>query len=211
MPDVSEAVRVVLPLFFVLYLVLVGPWSIFSFRRRYGIDPLALGAPDPVMDFEEAYRNALFAVVLLMTGANAVRPEIQAYLGPFPFLDRPALKLTGMLVLVLSLVLIRVSQLQLGSSWRFGIDRMHPPDELIRHGVFARSRNPIYLGLILTGVGLFLAMPNAISLAVPNLAFVLLQSRVRIEELFMEEVFGDQYRAYRRETPRWLIRLGWRD
>jgi len=199
------AFRVFLPLYFVTFIVVGGPLSAYLFRRKYGFDPLALEEPDPVMQFGEAYRNALFGVVLLLTLAHAFRPAVVEYLGPIAHLRSPPIRATGVAVLAASLVLVRVGQLQLKSSWRFGVDRAHPPDELITSGLFALSRNPIYLGMLMSGVGLFLALPNAVTFAIPNVAFVLLQTRIRAEEQFMEEVYGEEYRAYRLRTARWLI------
>lgn len=199
------AVRIFLPVFFVVFILVAGPLSALAFRKKYGFDPMALAEPDPIMDFGESYRDFLFGCVLLMTITHAVWPQVQEYLGPIRYLERPGVRLAGVSVLVGALILVRVSQLQLKSSWRFGVDRAHPPDELVTAGVFAVSRNPIFLGMLLTGVGLFLALPNAVSFAVPNLAFVLLQTRIRVEEAFLEEVWGGDFLEYRKRTPRWLI------
>ena len=79
------------------------------------------------------------------------------------------------------------------------------PSALVTGGVFALSRNPIYLGdaLVLAGFLLindgFLALP-----LVP--AFMLLITRRYIlgEEARILATFGDEYAAYCRHTRRWI-------
>jgi protein-S-isoprenylcysteine O-methyltransferase Ste14 len=63
----------------------------------------------------------------------------------------------GLLVLVLSLV-------SFGKSFRVGID-VEGPDRLVTTGIFAISRNPIYVGFAFVLVGEFLVFPNWIPLA----------------------------------------------
>jgi protein-S-isoprenylcysteine O-methyltransferase Ste14 len=126
------------------------------------------------------------------------------WLGPIPSLLDPRIRLAGVAVLVVALVVVGVSQRGLKGSWRFGCDRGATPTGLITEGVYAWSRNPIYVGMILTGAGLFLALPNAVTLAAASLTVLLLQVRVRVEEAYLREVHGEPFRRYCRRTPRWL-------
>ncbi len=76
---------------------------------------------------------------------------------------------------------------------------------LITSGIFARTRNPIYLGdaLILTGLILIWdAVPS--SILIP--AFVLLiQTRfILAEESRLRDAFGDEFLRYTASTRRWL-------
>jgi protein-S-isoprenylcysteine O-methyltransferase Ste14 len=91
----------------------------------------------------------------------------------------------------------------LGLSWRFTIDRERP-GELVTHGVFARTRNPIYLALMLLagGVGLMLGSPLLIALA--GVCPLYFRALVRREEAFLARHYGPAYEAYRRRAPRWL-------
>mgnify|MGYP001490612632 CR=1 FL=1 len=66
-------------------------------------------------------------------------------------------------------------------------------------GVFRLSRNPIFLGMRLTLLGLFLVIPNAVTLAVLVLGNVLVQVQVRLEE-----AFGEVYARYREQVRRWI-------
>jgi protein-S-isoprenylcysteine O-methyltransferase Ste14 len=91
----------------------------------------------------------------------------------------------------------------MGESWRIGIDEGHRTP-LVRKGVFGYSRNPIFLGMMLTLLGLFLVTPNAVTLLVLGLGVVLIQIQVRLEEEFLSRAHGDDYADYRRDVRRWL-------
>jgi protein-S-isoprenylcysteine O-methyltransferase Ste14 len=75
---------------------------------------------------------------------------------------------------------------------------------LVRKGVFDLSRNPIFLGMMLTLLGLFLVIPNAVTLLAFVLGVVLIQIQVRLEEAFLSGAHGEDYADYRRYVRRWL-------
>lgn len=77
-------------------------------------------------------------------------------------------------------------------------------DRLVASGVYRWTRNPQYTGygLFLLGIVLAYWSPTA-WLALP--AYALLAGlTVRIEEEHLEAVFGDQYRAYCQQVPRFI-------
>lgn len=206
MPEFEFILRALLPSYFVAFILVGGPLRVVAYKRRYGVDPLALEDPDPLMEFGERYRDVLLLIVLVMTSVWTFFPHVNDHLGRIPFLDVLPLKVAGAVVLLFSLVVISVAQFQLGESWRFGVDRANPPPTLVTGGLYAFSRNPIYLGLLTTGVGLFLVLPNAVTFVVPNVAYVLLGMRIRLEEAFLAASHGAAFERWRRRTPRWL---GW--
>lgn len=57
---------------------------------------------------------------------------------------------------------------------------------------------------MLTLLGLFLVIPNAVTLLVVGLGVVLIQIQVRLEEEFLAKTHGEQYAKYRRDVRRWL-------
>jgi len=76
---------------------------------------------------------------------------------------------------------------------------------LVTSGPFRFSRNPMYLGLLVIGVGAALVAGTWLMWLVPVL-LVVLDNFVIIpfEEQSMERTFGDAYRAYRARVRRWL-------
>jgi methanethiol S-methyltransferase len=74
--------------------------------------------------------------------------------------------------------------------------------ELFTRGVYGCCRHPIYASWIVFLVpgGLLLWGSWAFAIA-PALMYVLLRFFVRQEEDWLEQTFGDRYRAYRRRVP----------
>jgi protein-S-isoprenylcysteine O-methyltransferase Ste14 len=80
-----------------------------------------------------------------------------------------------------------------------------PATRLVTSGPFRRFRNPIYLGevMILLGVA---ELTHNIWFVVAAAAFGVLVTWLAIlpEERHLEAVFGEEYRAYKAASRRWL-------
>jgi protein-S-isoprenylcysteine O-methyltransferase Ste14 len=76
---------------------------------------------------------------------------------------------------------------------------------LVTDGLYRFTRNPMYLGLVLTlcGVAILLGSLGA-WIAVPVFVWIIQTRFIAGEERFLEEIFGEQYRAYRQRVRRWL-------
>jgi protein-S-isoprenylcysteine O-methyltransferase Ste14 len=87
---------------------------------------------------------------------------------------------------------------------RFNFSIMPEARKMISHGPYSIVRHPIYLGEIISGAGLVLALPGWFSLAI-LLTFVAAQLyRTRIEEAVLASAFPD-YQAYADKTRFRLI------
>ena len=104
--------------------------------------------------------------------------------------------LGGLLILVWSII-------SFGDSFRVGIDTDQPV-ELITTGVFAISRNPIYVGFWFFLLGQFLVFPNWILLLYVGAATWLFHRQVLREEEFLKEHFGGEYTEYGNQVRRYL-------
>jgi protein-S-isoprenylcysteine O-methyltransferase Ste14 len=102
----------------------------------------------------------------------------------------------GLLVLFLSLV-------SFGRSFRVGID-VDQPDKLVTTGIFAISRNPIYVGFALVLVGQFLLFPNWVPLVYLAAGLLLFHRQVRREESFMRQHYAQEYAEYCRRVRRYF-------
>ncbi|WP_231565723.1 methyltransferase family protein [Paracoccus sanguinis] len=80
-----------------------------------------------------------------------------------------------------------------------------PPTALVTHGVYARSRNPIYLAdaIILAGLCL-IWQPLAALVLVPAFAAVITRRFIRREEAWLAARDPDAYAAWAARTRRWL-------
>ncbi|MPS73641.1 MAG: isoprenylcysteine carboxylmethyltransferase family protein [Chryseobacterium sp.] len=94
-----------------------------------------------------------------------------------------------------SLIWTIVAQNQMKNSWRIGIDN-DMKTELVTSGLFSISRNPVFLGMIMSLLGLFFVTPNAFSLLFLILGYVLIQIQIRLEEEFLYRQHGEKYLDY---------------
>jgi protein-S-isoprenylcysteine O-methyltransferase Ste14 len=109
----------------------------------------------------------------------------------------------GVSLLLFSPVWTVLAQAQMGESWRTGIDQKHRTN-LVQSGVFSLSRNPIFFGMMVTLLGLFLVIPNALTLLALVMGVVLIQIQVRLEEQFLANSHGDEYTEYKYRVRRWF-------
>src|SRR5580692_8363456 len=104
---------------------------------------------------------------------------------------RPA-SWAGVLCCVAGLILLFLSLVSFSKSFRIGIDQ-DSPDKLVTTGVFAISRNPIYVAFWFVLMGQFLIFSNLIPLIYLIAATWLFHRQVLREEDFMRRHYGQQY------------------
>ena len=90
-----------------------------------------------------------------------------------------------------------------GDSFRLGID-INTPDKLITTGMFAVSRNLIYVCFLLFFTGLFLVHRNVVIAAAVVLFAMAIHRQVLREEVFLKGHYGTEYEAYFRKVRRYL-------
>ena len=150
--------------------------------------PLALWLPPP-------------GVLLLHAGLGWGIDQLMPLGGAYP-----GRELLALLVAMGGALLMLVAGLHMLGR-RTTVDPLHPADArtLVTGGIFAFSRNPIYLGdlLILAGWLLWLGNPlGVLALA----GFVLWMNRLQIhhEEQALHARFGEAYQQYCLRVRRWL-------
>lgn len=79
------------------------------------------------------------------------------------------------------------------------------PDKLVTTGLFAWSRNPMYLGFALCALGGALAMGTVSSLIISGVFCIVLDRwYVRFEEAMMHATFGADFASYCEQVRRWV-------
>ncbi|MDL0430383.1 isoprenylcysteine carboxylmethyltransferase family protein [Marinobacter sp. TBZ242] len=144
------------------------------------------------------FRTLILAVVVLR-----IFVDIDPWLGVFSSLYHGPVLITGMVLLLLSFSLVNYLQAYMHEDWRSGVD---PGQDrhLITGGPYSRSRNPVFMTVMLGQLGFFLALPSVFSLVCLIAGVTVLMRQARIEEKALSHVFGDAYEAYRRRVSRWL-------
>lgn len=79
-----------------------------------------------------------------------------------------------------------------------------PPVKLVTDGPYAYTRNPMYLGHLLSSLALVLATRSPLAGVLAVRQAVRFSERVAIDEDRLERIFGDEYRTYVRRVPRWI-------
>ena len=80
-----------------------------------------------------------------------------------------------------------------------------PASRVVRDGPYRWTRNPMYVSMTLTYLGLALITNALLPLLVLPLVLVLLvRFVIRREERYLASAFGDDYTAYCRDVRRWL-------
>jgi protein-S-isoprenylcysteine O-methyltransferase Ste14 len=171
--------------------------------KTSGVNPYKLGSSDSAHD----YIGRLFRVTLIVCAfvilAFVFFPALYARLLLISFLSHPWLIGIGLSFLLFALGWVLVAQGHMQKSWRIGIDE-DVRTELVQQGLFRFSRNPIFLGMRLMLLGLFLVLPNAVMLIVLVTGEILIQIQVRLEEEFLTRVHGDNYLHYQKHVRRWI-------
>lgn len=148
---------------------------------------------------------ALFAVALVL----GVAGPLLALLAPASTISAPAwVWWVGLGMSLTGLGLVLTSQQGMGNSWRIGVD----PSErtgLVTTGAFAIVRNPIFSAMALALAGVMVMTANAASAAALIALIVGMELQVRVvEEPYLLDVHGPDFRAYAARTGRFMPFLG---
>lgn len=187
----------------VVYFAVAFVLPTYRVWKRTGVNPVTFGGSDNAHDYIGRIFKILMAALALIVFVFAFAPGIYNFLLPVAWLENRIVQFAGIGLLLLSLGWTVLAQIQMGNSWRIGIDEENKT-ALVRAGLFRFSRNPIFLGMIISLLGFFLTIPNALTLLLLVLGFVLIQIQVRLEEEFLSALQGEEYAAYRRQVRRWL-------
>ena len=109
----------------------------------------------------------------------------------------------GVLLCAAGLLLLLWSLISFGKSFRVGIDTEHP-DKLIKTGVFAITRNPIYVAFASILLGQFLIFSNWILLVYMIAGVWLFHRQVLREEDYLKKHYGKEYIEYSNQVRRYL-------
>lgn len=127
------------------------------------------------------------------------------WIAPLPFLpdDWPA----GFLGAVVFVVALVPAIWAIDTMTRAGtnVPTNRPTTAFVESGPYRFTRNPIYLGMFGGLIGLGIAFDNPwLLLMMALFALVIRYGVVAREEAYLERMFGDAYRRYRRRVRRWL-------
>jgi protein-S-isoprenylcysteine O-methyltransferase Ste14 len=188
MPRYFAALTIVLMMAMVLTRVLL--------MRRKGIEAMKFGKIDKTDFLIPPF--ALFYFYLVFANAFGF-PSVSTQ----EFFRSEGIGWVGVIFCLAGLLLLLWSLVSFGQSFRVGIDIEHP-DKLITSGVFAFSRNPIYVAFALILLGQFLIFPNWILLVYLGAGTWLFHRQVLREEDYLKKHHGGEYLEYCNRVRRYL-------
>ena len=195
--------RYILPAYFVLYFLFLVVIRAISVRNAIGKNPVVLSRNDDAHGLIARYFLMWMVALSVYTIIFSFFPSACKYFFPMAYLESGVLKIVGLAVLVVSLIWTYAAQADMRGSWRIGIDEAEKTS-LVTQGIFSYSRNPIYLGMMVSVLGLVMVTPNALTIMLMVLGIVLIQIQVRLEEEFLFKMHGDSYADYKSKVSRFI-------
>ncbi len=150
-----------------------------------------------MIDLKNLSSNQRFFLNILVPSLYLL-PLVFAYLGPKNFgFGYDELVYAGLSVGAVGVILWVLAMLTLGPS----LAVLPGTDRLVTRGVYRYLRHPVYVGIVLTLSGLFLACGSAICLAYVLVVVIPLNIfRAKTEEQVLREQLGEAYQHYRNTT-----------
>jgi protein-S-isoprenylcysteine O-methyltransferase Ste14 len=171
--------------------VLKAPPITFSLRDRRNVLTVSFFVAMTVW-FTLALIRALYPAVLFPPAVNTA------------LFDSLATRIGGLAVIVLGLAGYVVAIVTLGQSWRVGDLRRR--SQLVTHGIYSVSRNPIYFFMILFFFGVLLMDGTPMFLIFAVLLTLNAHYLIIEEEAWLAGHYGDAFQDYRAATGRYLTR-----
>jgi protein-S-isoprenylcysteine O-methyltransferase Ste14 len=137
-----------------------------------------------------------FGAIVLMVALDRLAPLVTLIGPPITYL--------GWLVFAMAIAVVLAVDRQFKRAGTT-IKPFQRSSALVTDGLFAFSRNPIYLAMVAALVGIFLALGSLTPLAIiPPFVYIIRTRFIAAEERMLEDAFGGAYRDYRKRVRRWI-------
>jgi len=154
--------KIYLPIYLLLYLFIAFVWPGYRAFKRTGVGPVTFSRSGNAHDYIGFVMKLLVVLLFITVLMFPLSERMYHYLVPVGYLQIDFLQIAGLIIIHLSLLWICIAQFQTGNNWRIGIDKENKT-ELVTKGIFSISRNPIFLGMIVSVLGIVLIIPNALT------------------------------------------------
>lgn len=121
-----------------------------------------------------------------------------------PFVSGNARYVTGAVFAALPFLITTLAMREMAKAGT-NIDVRKPATAIVTGGVYAATRNPMYLSMVLMlAAGAFLLNNLWILISVPIFIAVIQKGVILREERYLEKKFGAEYADYKNRVRRWL-------
>lgn len=190
-----------IPVSYILVFCVTFPGRSLYLLKRTGKNPEMFPTDGSAQDYVgKCFKKILFLLFLYSISLKLIIP---CSIGYFTIVDFTALKYLGVILKIFSFIWTFVAQINMNDSWRIGIDK-NSKTSLITTGLFRMSRNPVFLGMLMMLIGLFLMVPSFISLFFLMITYIIIQIQIRLEEDFLFNRHGQSYMSYKNKVRRFI-------
>ena len=147
-------------------------------------------------------------IVAMVGGLVAPVLQLLRVVAPLRILNHGWVNGAGIALAACGLGATIYAQLDMGESWRVGIDTKETTT-LVCTGTFSLVRNPIFAAMVVFTLGETLLAPNPVAIAVFVIFLVAVEVSVRsAEEPHLLRTHGDDYRDYMAKVGRFVPGIG---
>jgi protein-S-isoprenylcysteine O-methyltransferase Ste14 len=191
-------------IFYSLFIIVLFFIPSYLTYKQTGINPFRFNSEESTINFVGKTYKLITLIAFIVIFINAFFSGYMEFLCPINYLQKSYLEWLGVSLLHLSAIWIFIAQRNMDNEWRIGIDNKNKVT-LITKGLFSISRNPIFLGVIMVFIGLFLIIPNMVTTIILLTGIIVIQVQIRLEEEFLLKELGEEYMEYINKTKRWLL------
>jgi protein-S-isoprenylcysteine O-methyltransferase Ste14 len=199
----ETALRILLPALLLAFAGVDALWPLARLRRTTGSWGVPIVAD---RDPRERAIGLAMALVLAALVLGTVRFAWGGAAAVGASVPPPVVAGAGLALLAAGIAVVAVAQRQMGASLRVGLPP--EPTALVRRGLFRWTRNPIYLGMLLSLAGVVLVAPGLWSAAVWLAAAAAIGAQTRLEERHLTARHGEAYLAYAARVGRFVPGIG---
>jgi protein-S-isoprenylcysteine O-methyltransferase Ste14 len=157
------------------------------------------------MDHEQDRKGAGVKIPppLIFLGTTLIGYLI-GFIQPLRIGESNGIMLGGSLLLALALIIISIAALTFRRV-KTHLEPWKPTSTIVTGGIFAISRNPIYLAFCCANIGLGMIFNSWwILLSFLPTAILIYFVAIKPEEIYLERNFGGEYLEYKMRVRRWL-------
>ncbi len=189
----------------VVFLLVIASRAVYMMASR-GINPIVIGGGKKglvrAIELMSFGGLLLWIIEVLLYAFHA---DVHIFPAPLNqvLIDSQVSRIIGVLLVSTGLLFFIGAFVSFGDSWRVGFD-LKTPGALVTGGIFAFSRNPIYVFLDLWFVGVFLINGRLIFLIFAILTLIIVHKQILQEEAFLSKLYSQPYDLYRARTGRYI-------
>lgn len=151
--------------FYCVFLIALFVIPSYVTYKRTEINPFKFSKEETAMNYVGKAYKIISAIAFVTISFNAFLPKVMQYFVPIEYLQNDILVWTGMGLVHLTFLVIFIAQRNMSNEWRNGIDSENKVN-LITKGMYGISHNPIFIGVLIVFIGLFLIIPSAVTAAI---------------------------------------------